>query len=152
MFWRPRTDLPGYGRQEEVAIWLGMCVQAEMAGCQLPMLDSTCADDLRPHTLHAFTKLHLLPGVLDRVPPPVIWPTSCGTPQVLCCLPCFHPLDTSLGETAIWIVWFCMLSAVVLPSITVWMACRNSPIKKVEHNRCVAACLLHCGSCQACRW
>ncbi|CAL8464511.1 g4046 [Coccomyxa elongata] len=60
---------------------IGCAIQVEMAGCQLPMLDSTCADDLKPHTLHAFIKLHLLPGVLDRVPPPVIWPTSCGTPQ-----------------------------------------------------------------------
>ncbi|BDA49618.1 hypothetical protein COCOBI_14-2380 [Coccomyxa sp. Obi] len=60
---------------------VGCAIQVEMAGCQLPMLDSTCADDLKPHTMHAFTKLHLLPCVLDRVPPPVIWPTSCGTPQ-----------------------------------------------------------------------
>ena len=46
------------------------------------MLDSTCADDLKPHTTHAFRRLHLLPAVLDQVPSPVFWPTSNGIPQV----------------------------------------------------------------------
>lgn len=56
--------------------------QIEMAGCHLPMLEGTDVEDLKPHTLYAYQHLHLLPGILDRVPPPVIWPTSNGIPQV----------------------------------------------------------------------
>lgn len=54
----------------------------EMDRCQLPMLDDTGLEDLKPHTHHAVQNLHLLPGLLDRVPPPVIWPTSHGEAQV----------------------------------------------------------------------
>ncbi len=53
-----------------------------MASCALPMLDSTTAEDLKPHTLRALRGVPLLPAVLDRVPPPVLWPTSAGVPQV----------------------------------------------------------------------
>ena len=53
-----------------------------MASCALPMLDSTAAADLKPHTLRALRGVPLLPAVLDRVPPPVLWPTSAGVPQV----------------------------------------------------------------------
>ena len=59
--------------------------QEEMASCALPMLDSTTAEDLKPHTAHALRHVPLLPPILDRVPPPVLWPTSAGVPQVLGC-------------------------------------------------------------------
>ncbi|CAK0783391.1 hypothetical protein CVIRNUC_006590 [Coccomyxa viridis] len=51
-------------------------IQMEMDRCQLPMLDDTGLDDLKPHTHHALQGLHQLPGILDVVPPPVIWPTT----------------------------------------------------------------------------
>ena len=52
-----------------------------MASCALPMLDGTTAEDLKPHTARALQHVQLLPPVLDRVPPPVLWPTSAGVPQ-----------------------------------------------------------------------
>lgn len=71
------SDVVAHGQMH--ACWL----QVEMAGLQLPMLESTCADDFKPHTTHAFRRLHLLSAVLDRVPRPVVWPSSNGIPQVL---------------------------------------------------------------------
>lgn len=59
-----------------------LCLQMEMDRCQLPMLDDTGLEDLKPHTLHAAQNLWQLPGILDRVPPPVVWPTSQGEAQV----------------------------------------------------------------------
>ena len=56
----------------------------EMDRCQLPMLDDTEPDDLKPHTRHALQGLHRLPGILDIVPPPVIWPTTPNEAQVSC--------------------------------------------------------------------
>ena len=58
----------------------------EMDRCQLPMLDDTGLDDLKPHTHHALQGLHRLPGILDVVPPPVIWPTTPDEAQVSCLL------------------------------------------------------------------
>ena len=50
------------------------------------MLDDTGLDDLKPHTHHALQGLHRLPGILDVVPPPVIWPTTPDEAQVSCLL------------------------------------------------------------------
>ena len=60
------------------------CLQMEMDRCQLPMLDDTGLDDLKPHTHHALQGLHRLPDILDVVPPPVIWPTTPDEAQVSC--------------------------------------------------------------------
>ena len=54
----------------------------EMDGCRLPMLDDTGLEDLKPHTLSAVQHLSQLEGILDRVPPSVIWPTSPSEAQV----------------------------------------------------------------------
>ena len=54
----------------------------EMDRCQLPMLDDTGLEDLKPHTLTAAQNLWQLQGILDRVPPSVIWPTSPSEAQV----------------------------------------------------------------------
>ena len=50
------------------------------------MLDDTGLDDLKTHTHHALQSLHRLPGILDMVPPPVIWPTTPDEAQVSCLL------------------------------------------------------------------
>ena len=52
------------------------CLQMEMDRCQLPMLDDTGLEDLKPHTLIAVQNLWQLPDILERVPPSVIWPIS----------------------------------------------------------------------------
>ena len=57
-------------------------MQMEMDRCQLPMLDDTGLEDLKPHTLRAVQNLWQLSSILDRVPPSVIWPTSPGEAQV----------------------------------------------------------------------
>ena len=54
-----------------------------MGSCALPMLDTTTAEDLKPHTGHAARRVDLLAPILDHVPPPVLSPTSCGVPQVV---------------------------------------------------------------------
>lgn len=61
---------------------LDWCLQMEMDRCQLPMLDDTGLEDLKPHTLIAVQNLWQLPDVLDRVPPSVIWPISPAEAQV----------------------------------------------------------------------
>ena len=63
----------------------------EMDRCQLPMLDDTGLEDLKPHTLLAVQNLGQLPGILDRVPPPVIWPISPSEAQVSIRFTCRKP-------------------------------------------------------------